>query len=354
MIRIAAIQIAVLIALGSFAFGCHGNDRITAAPNSISGSDVRFKGASSLEKALERIPFTHGKARENLSDLLITPQGLIAVVSDEGTELGVADVAGKGARVFDVLPWLGLDPGAVKEIDLEGIAVQGDRLVVCGSASLKRKKPKPGEDNLKRLSEVEPASGPGSSASDQVLVLRMVGADLDTLTLSPVEHWDVRQKLLEFPVISAFRELPSKDNGLDVEAVAADASHLYFGLRGPVLRGHAVVLKTDWHGNAGQLSFLQLSGLGIRGLSPEPGGRGFCVLAGPTMELDGPVAIYAWDGLTSTFGEREEPGLRWLMSVPSGPALHPEGVFVWRSSLCVLSDGPKLGAASCVSGPAPF
>ncbi|MGH4023111.1 MAG: DUF3616 domain-containing protein, partial [Pseudonocardiaceae bacterium] len=107
--------------------------------------------------------------------------------------------------------------------------------------------------------------------------------------------------------LAPFLEIPGKDNGFDLEGVAVRGESLYLGLRGPVLRGWAVVLEvqpTDatQHGrlqlaklDGGSLYrkyFLDLDGLGVRDLSPD--GDDLLVLAGPSMDLDGPVRVYRW------------------------------------------------------------
>ena len=43
--------------------------------------------------------------------------------------------------------------------------------------------------------------------------------------------------------LGPFRKIPSKENGFDVEGIAAHGSRLLLGLRGPVLRGIAIVLE---------------------------------------------------------------------------------------------------------------
>jgi hypothetical protein len=75
------------------------------------------------------------------------------------------------------------------------------------------------------------------------------------------------------------------------------------GLRGPVLRGWAVVLQLRLHvpGPADRLVlrdcdkyFLRLDGLGVRDLCRD--GDDVLVLAGPSMDLDGPTRLYRWRG----------------------------------------------------------
>ena len=103
--------------------------------------------------------------------------------------------------------------------------------------------------------------------------------------------------------LAPFLAIPGQDNGFDVGGPAVVGDRLYVGLRGPVLRGWAVVLEvrpaqdpTD----PGRLALgifpegaryrkhaLDLGGLGVRDLCPD--GDDLLVLAGPTMALSGPV-----------------------------------------------------------------
>ena len=121
--------------------------------------------------------------------------------------------------------------------------------------------------------------------------------------------------------------IPSKDNGLDVEGLAVSGNRVFLGLRGPVLRGWTVVIELqvtersagvfmlDVLGSSGatvRRHFLELDGLGVRDLVMH--GKDLFVLAGPTMDLDGPVFIYRWSnaleqgGDSLTFGRESEAG----------------------------------------------
>ncbi len=108
--------------------------------------------------------------------------------------------------------------------------------------------------------------------------------------------------------LAPFLAIPGQDNGFDVGGLAVVGDRLYVGLRGPVLRGWAVVLEvrpaqdpTD----PGRLALgifpegaryrkhvLDLGGLGVRDLCPD--GDDLLVLAGPTMALSGPVRVHRW------------------------------------------------------------
>ena len=104
----------------------------------------------------------------------------------------------------------------------------------------------------------------------------------------------------------------------DIEGLAAAGGRLFLGLRGPVLRGWAVVLEVALaedpdrrstlrlqaigpHGRPYRKHFLHLGGLGIRDLCAQ--GTDLLILAGPTMDLDGPVTVFRWPGGTAPGGE---------------------------------------------------
>lgn len=102
--------------------------------------------------------------------------------------------------------------------------------------------------------------------------------------------------------------LPAKENGLDVEGLAARGNALLIGLRGPTVGGNAVVLRAVIETQGAALSIapplgvmlLPLQGLAIRDLTPA-GDRDAYLLAGPTFDLDAPFRLYRW---TNAFAER--------------------------------------------------
>ena len=258
------------------------------------------------------------------------------------------DAFGDHAR-FDLASVLQL-PGGAEEIDIEGMDVNGGYLWLIGSHSLKRKKAetdKPAAENIKRLAAVsadgnrftlarvpiDPTGTPVKQAGN-LTAARLQGnakGNLLTEALSKDQHIGrfVQRTLADGTV----EGIPSKDNGLDVEGLAVSGNRVFLGLRGPVLRGWAVVIElqvTD--DSAGVLTleplgssgavlrrhFLQLDGLGVRDLVVH--GDDLFVLAGPTMDLDGPVFIYRWKDALKQSGDSLtfRSDLARLVSVPFG------------------------------------
>ncbi|PPK92116.1 uncharacterized protein DUF3616 [Kineococcus xinjiangensis] len=208
-----------------------------------------------------------------------------------------------------------------EEVDVEGLARSGPWLWAVGSHSLKRKKIRPEDSDekaRKRLGKlvreenryvlvrlpVDPATG---------LPAREVqGPDGEVLTSAVLGgHGDsLAEVLADDKLLAPFFAIPSKDNGVDVEGLAAHGERLYVGFRGPVLRGWAVVVEVlpETHpkhahrlelrefpeGGTYRLHLLDLGGLGIRDLCPD--GDDLLVLAGPSMSLSGPVRVHRWVG----------------------------------------------------------
>ncbi|MCA2217350.1 DUF3616 domain-containing protein [Jidongwangia harbinensis] len=234
-------------------------------------------------------------------------------------------------RTFRLADFVAL-PGADadEEADIEGLARTGHFLWAVGSHSLRRKRIKSHHDGAKALRRLARVEG---QANRQILV-RLPIAEVDGLptpvpeivvdgrrhraaALGPRD--DLRRLLGGDEHLAAFVPIPGKDNGLDVEGIAVRGERVYLGLRGPVLRGWAFVLELRPYvdpdepdrlrltpfadGRPYRKHVLDLDGLGVRDLCPA--GDDLLVLAGPTMDLDGPVRIYRWHGA----GRAESPAV---------------------------------------------
>ncbi|WP_028921220.1 DUF3616 domain-containing protein [Pseudonocardia acaciae] len=204
-----------------------------------------------------------------------------------------------------------------EEADIEGLARVGGYLWATGSHSLVRKRVKDAHDDAKairRLGKVRfernrfviarLAVQDGAGGLPE-LVRRTEDGRTSALLGGPGER-HLAEELADDEHLAPFLAIPAKDNGLDVEGLAVHGESLYIGLRGPVLRGFAVVLELDpVEDGPGRLRlgrvdganryrkhFLDLGGLGVRDLCPH--GSDLLVLAGPSMDLDGPVRVYRW------------------------------------------------------------
>jgi hypothetical protein len=283
------------------------------------------------------------------------------VVSDEGARIerltATTDHDGRvaaftGHRTFALADLVKLPAGPDEEADLEGIARDGEWLWTVGSHSHKRKKIKPGhrpgkarkrlatvirEDNrflLARLPVVTGADGLPEVVreAEDGRCAAILGGDGDSIT----------DLLGDDPHLAPFLSIPGKDNGLDIEGIAVRGDRVFLGLRGPVLRGWAVVIELCLGEDAGderlrlrpvddgalyRTHFLDLGGLGVRDLCPY--GDDLLILTGPTMDLDGPVRLVRWPGA----GGVDAPAivsakeLQTIGDLPYGRGEdHPEGL----------------------------
>jgi hypothetical protein len=225
-----------------------------------------------------------------------------------------------GHRTVALADLVDLPAGPDEEADIEGLARTNGWLWAIGSHSLKRKKVKDGQSDAKarkRLASVVREENrfilarlPLTTGEDGLP--EVVREDGDRTAAVLGGHGDsITDLLADDPHLAMFLPIPSKDNGIDIEGIAAHDDRLYIGLRGPVLRGWAVLIEVrpethprDPHrlrlrpiGEDGELyrtHFLDLGGLGIRDLCPH--GDDLLILTGPTMDLDGPVRVVRWRG----------------------------------------------------------
>jgi Protein of unknown function (DUF3616) len=265
-------------------------------------------------------------------------------------------------HTFRLADLIDLPGGPEDEVDVEGLARQGAYLWAVGSHSSRRRQIKDKHDDAKavrRLAQVtdEPsrhvvarlavAKGPDGLPT----VVPTTGADT-----SAILPGGISAPLADDKHLAPFLAIPGKDNGFDVEGVAVHGESLYLGLRGPVLRGWAVVLEIQPRDGkkAGRLElkpmtedcpylkyFLDLDGLGVRDLCPD--GDDLLVLAGPTMSLDGPVRVYRWhDALGEPPQVVRNKALSRELELPYGDGDdHAEGIALLAGRrLLVTYDSP--------------
>ena len=151
--------------------------------------------------------------------------------------------------------------------------------------------------------------------------------------------------------VAPFMHIPGKDNGFDVEGLTVSGNRIFIGLRGPVLRGWAMILEIETEEDEkGMLHlkqltrerpykkhFLHLQGKGVREL--RVCGEDIYILAGPTMDLDGVIAIYRWPDALRNEGESmvHHHELERLAEVP-----HDRGEHSGQDKAEVLSQVKRL------------
>ncbi|WP_026411144.1 DUF3616 domain-containing protein [Actinomadura oligospora] len=291
-------------------------------------------------------------------DETATIERLTAVSDTDGRVTGYG--AELSVRLADLVD---LPAGPDAEADIEGLARADGWLWAIGSHSLKRRKPKPDHSPAKarkRLASVVREENryilarlPLTTGDDGLP--RVVREDGDrTAAVLGGQGDSLADLLADDPHLAPFLAIPSKDNGLDIEGIAVIGDRVLVGLRGPVLRGWAVLVEIapephshhpgrlrvrpldDDDGPRHRTHFLDLGGLGIRDLCPH--GDDLLILTGPSMDLDGPVRLVRWPGArhAAPHGLVTADDLEQVGELPHGDGCdHAEGI-------AVLSDGELL------------
>ncbi len=318
------------------------------------------------------------------------PAGLSAVCRDgpwlwlagdeeprlERLRVGAPDGAWYGdRRSFRLGDLVDLPEGPDVEVDVEGMDRRDGYLWIVGSHSRTRKKVGDRDDDEKGFDALATVRG----HPNRHVVIRVPIADRDgeavpvrtsagggarrTAALLEGGEGGLTDALSQDQHLAPFLAIPSKDNGLDVEGIVAVDGGVLVGLRGPVLRGWAVVLEVpvqEVPGRPDRLSlpsegrryrkhFLQLDGLGVRDLCRVD--DDVLVLAGPTMDLDGPARLYRWAGAARerSAGLIRRDHVPFLQDLPHGQGAtrgrdHPEGIALLRDGahdeVLVVYDSP--------------
>lgn len=291
-----------------------------------------------MSEKLDRIPLDYRSVAstellENLSGIAVNDDTMWTV-SDEGRTIECLKAEGDGFvlrqqyRIDQLVEGL---PGAADgddlkgdELDLESIDFHDGMLWICGSHCNVRKKPK-------RKSELRPEirSRPSRHFLARIKV-KTDGFSLGKVSVAPrTGAGSIRGMLAKDPFVGPFIELPSKENGVDIEGIAVSANETLLGLRGPVLDGFAVVVHLTLSERLSikeyTLSFLDLAGLAIRDITLS-GGR-VLIIAGPVSDADGPFALYEWTGKRSAEIQHPRQVYQWQRDPgEAGSAEKPEGI----------------------------
>ena len=313
----------------------------------------------------------------DLSAAAMTPDGSLWVGSDEFTAVErlqpIENCVYGNHQVFEIGNFVELfDQDS--EIDIEALSYSEGYLWVIGSHSSKRKNAK-GKDiqkDIQRLAKIKHDINRYLLARIPVINGKLVkscqlsdGTELTAAALQKTKENNILiEALKEDEHIGPFLEidLPSKDNGLDIEGMAVVGQKIFLGLRGPVLRGWAIILELELQEEEpGVLSFkelyknklyhkhfLDLDGLGIRDLYFYD--DGLLILAGPTMTLSGEQQIFRLKDVLQNDDDcvwyKDSDSLEALFDIPltmgsdfaEGMTLFP--CLGYKDSLMVVYDRP--------------
>ena len=333
-----------------------------------------------LSRALLKFQTDDEDLLAELSAVARTPDGHLWVGSDEFVTLERLTPMGDGVygnhKTFHLTEFIQL-ADQESEIDIEGLDYCDGYLWVVGSHSVKRtqaKGKKPHKD-IARLSEID--RDPNRSLLVRLPVLNgeivptyaRSDQKSDILTVASLkqvnEHNLLLEALAEDEHLGLFlkMQLPSKDNGFDIEGLAVNGNQIFLGLRGPVLRGWAIILEIEVEetepgvltlkdlgdGCLYRKHFLDLNGQGIRELCLHNGD--LLVLAGPTMELEGAMQMFrladVLEHTNDTLWSQDCGRLEVLFDLPFIiGADHAEGLVLlpcmgYDNALMVVYDAPS-------------
>lgn len=318
----------------------------------------------------------------DLSAVTLSPDGSLWIASDELTSLDrlsrLDSCTFGDRRQFPLTQYLDR-VNAEQEIDIEGLDYHGSYLWFTGSHSSKRKKPKgkSRKKDLDRLTRIETEENryllgripisrgelfkvhPGQTDAEcyELTAACLSSEDTDRLLLDTLKTDDHLGLFVSAGI-------PSKENGLDIEGLAVSNNRLFLGLRGPVLRGWAVILELEVNDTQpGILTlntfektdrpyrkhFVNLNGNGIRDLCFD--GDDLLILSGPTMDCEGLMKVFrlkdALDAKKDMFSDRDSGDLEEIFDIPfhfgqdraEGLALFSG--FEGQKSLLVVYDSPN-------------
>ncbi|BAY25223.1 hypothetical protein NIES2100_50290 [Calothrix sp. NIES-2100] len=317
------------------------------------------------------------KHRKDLSAIILTPHQHIWLGSDESSSIERLSLIENNKfadhQQFRVAEFIDLPAPEGEEIDIEGLAYADYYLWFVGSHSYKRQKPKSKYSDIKNIQRLATVR----SESNRYILGRIPLVDgklcsscphpqnpNEQLSAAKLELTNqgnlLMTALANDPHLGFYIQaaIPGKDNGFDIEGISIDQNRIFLGLRGPVLRGWAVILEIELESshlglmtlkpigeeNKGyKKHFLWLNGLGIRDLCLN--GEDLLILAGPTMDLDGPVEVYRWQaGVNLAENTLSYPEL--VQDIPYGNREdHAEGMTIFndvagKPSLLVVYDSP--------------
>ena len=354
-IRSFAGLFALVLAVGMYTTLPAGSEEVKEAIKHLD-KIVTLAFSDELKREVEKLnDFKDGefekKYGKNISGIVFE-EGYLLIGADEGVTALV--LKRKAPNTFD---YTGELDGVIRlekkadEVDIEGIAHGEKYFYVIGSHSRKRLKvknePRDDEtvqDNVNRLSQtaIEPSR-------ERLFRLKLNDdGTFDKNKKKSIKSMSLRDFILNHPVLGPFQVIASKENGIDIEGIAADGDNkLYVGFRGPRLRDNYVPVmvlqpkigkEDDFKEKfrekdvAQEVRYVNLDGLGIRGMAAVE--KGFLILGGPVGDEPLPYHVFFWDGENTVPGKHKRDAkqshIKTLCKIPVPKDTKAEGITILK------------------------
>ncbi len=234
-----------------------------------------------------------------------------------------------------------------KEMDIEGLSVEGNHVYVVGSHSSKRQKTNENKKYKKNKKKFYDKKIKDEKNRDWLYRLSFDSAANEIYK----EKISLRDIIQNDKVLKSFSHIPSKENGIDIEGIAVKNGWIYLGFRGPVFRENYVPLmklKFDDPKNSYELLYIKLAGRGIRDMTRVS--DGFLIVAGPVGDGDSSYQLYHWDGKDLIPGKNRNPNdigqVKLLGDIIPPKGTKAEGIVVMQEDktkyqLIISYDGVK-------------
>jgi hypothetical protein len=155
-------------------------------------------------------------------------------------------------------------------------------------------------------------------------------------------------------MLKTFAQIPSKENGVDIEGIAVRDDRLYAAFRGPVLRdGYVPVLVFAFaEPDDAKKRYVNLGGRGIRDIVRV--NDGFLLIGGPVADEPVSFELYFWDGSDGVPGndvpDLKSPESLGRIPLPDKDA-KAEGITLLQEDdshyeVMIVYDGVHSGAAT--------
>lgn len=362
--RFRSVFIALYAVLALCTFSAQAQVNLPSVPSIKPSSGPLDSGAGFVfdlgkKKAL--------KIRQSVSGVAcnLDAQGkrICLLAFDEGTQARYAYLQdGRLAVDAEIVQFANIDG----ELDAEGAATDGRYVYITGSHAAKRS---------------DCSSNPSSRHVIRLLLNPATGRVVQTGQADTGRLWPLMQAQSALQAYVGERkclgsEAPPKapklagQQGINIEGLAVQNGRLYFGFRGPVIKGEALVLAVDaetlFNGRDPDLSVTRLAlgeHRGIRDMVAVSGG--ILLLAGPdddAASLTTGWAVFWWDG--TPVKTVAQPRLLAALDIRQvklracDRSLKPEALTVLEDSpnaykLLVLSDGMCDGGGLTFTVPKP-